>query len=66
MICSELAVPRARHARGLDESIELARHLMARVRLVHVVEPWVMVAGETMAANLQQIAELMRSGGAER
>jgi len=32
----------------------------------HVVEPWIMVTRETMAANLQQIAELKRSGGAAR
>jgi len=64
MIYSELAVPRARLP--LDEAIELACHLKARMRRVHVVEPWVMVTRETMAANLQQIAELKRSGGAER
>ena len=36
------------------------------MRLVHVVEPWDMVTREAMATNLQQIAELMRSGGTER
>src|SRR5215469_3936649 len=50
-------------ARGLDEAIELARHLKARLRLVHVVEPWVMVSPETPAATLQ-IAESIRSFGA--
>src|SRR5215469_14715336 len=44
-------------ARGLDEAIELARHLKARIRLVHVVEPWVMVSPETPAA-LYQVAEI--------
>ena len=49
-------------ARGLDEAIELARHLKARIRLVHVVEPWVMVSLETPAA-ISQVAEI-RSAGA--
>jgi nucleotide-binding universal stress UspA family protein len=49
-------------ARGLDEAIELARHLKARIRLVHAVEPWVMVSPET-PATLYQIAEI-RSAGA--
>jgi nucleotide-binding universal stress UspA family protein len=55
---------RAASARGLDEAIELARHLKARVRLVHVVEPWVMVSPETTAATLHQVAENIRSVGA--
>jgi nucleotide-binding universal stress UspA family protein len=50
-------------ARGLDEAIELARHLKARIRLVHVVEPWVMVSPETPAATLE-VAESIRSAGA--
>ena len=55
----------AASARGLDEAIELARHLKARMRLVHVVEPWVMVSPETTAATLHQVAENIRSGGAD-
>jgi nucleotide-binding universal stress UspA family protein len=35
------------------------------MRLVHVVEPWVMVTRETTATTVQQIADLIRSGGAE-
>jgi nucleotide-binding universal stress UspA family protein len=54
----------AASARGLDEAIELARHLKARMRLVHVVEPWVMVSPETTAATLHQVAENIRSVGA--
>ena len=50
-------------ARGLDEAIELARHLKARIRLVHVVEPWVMVQAET-PATLHEVAENIRSAGA--
>jgi nucleotide-binding universal stress UspA family protein len=50
---------------GLDEAIELARHLKARMRLVHVVEPWVMVTTDMMAVNMHQIAESIRSVGAE-
>src|SRR5215469_1790857 len=52
----------AASARGLDEAIELARHLKARIRLVHVVEPWVMVSPEN-TASLHQIAENIRSAG---
>src|SRR5215467_12552009 len=55
----------AASARGLDEAIELARHLKARLRLVHVVEPWVMVTTETMAVNMHQIADSIRSIGAQ-
>jgi nucleotide-binding universal stress UspA family protein len=51
-------------ARGLDEAIELARHLKAQMRLVHVVEPWVMVSPETTAETLHQVAEHVRSVGA--
>ena len=54
----------AASAQGLDEAIELARHLKARIRLVHVVEPWVMVTAETMAANVHEFAESIRSIGA--
>ena len=53
----------AASARGLDEAIELARHLKARLRLVHVVEPWVMVSLESPAATLE-VAESIRSVGA--
>src|SRR5215469_9355827 len=51
-------------ARGLDEAIELARHLKASIRLVHVVEPWVLVSPETPPATVHQIAENIRSVGA--
>ena len=54
----------AASAQGLDEAIELARHLKARLRLVHVVEPWVMVTPEMMPANVHQLAENIRSVGA--
>ncbi|MBX5461536.1 MAG: universal stress protein [Steroidobacteraceae bacterium] len=50
-------------ARGLDEAIELASHLKARIRLVHVVEPWVMVTPETMPISVHEIAESIRSVG---
>jgi len=55
----------AASARGLAEAIELARHLKARMRLVHVVEPWVMVTHETMVTTVHQVAETIRSLGAE-
>jgi len=48
-------------APALVEAIELARHLKARIRLVHVVEPWVMVSLETPAA-LYQVAEIRAAG----
>ena len=51
-------------AQGLDEAIELARHLKARVRLMHVVEPWIMVTQETPPGTVLQIAENIRSVGA--
>jgi nucleotide-binding universal stress UspA family protein len=52
-------------ARGLNEGIKLAQDLKAHVRLVHVVEPWVMVSMDTMAVNAHQIADHIRSIGAE-
>jgi len=54
----------AASAQGLDEAIDLASHLKARVRLVHVVEPWVMVTTETSTVNVHQIAEMIRANGA--
>nr|WP_298722936.1 universal stress protein [uncultured Steroidobacter sp.] len=51
--------------KGLDEAIDLASHLQARVRLVHVVEPWMMVTPEATPLNVQQIAQIRRSAGAE-
>lgn len=48
---------------GLDEAIELARHLRARMRLVHIVEPYVMVTPEAMPITVQQIAEIRRRAG---
>jgi nucleotide-binding universal stress UspA family protein len=54
----------AASAQGLDEAIELARHLKARIWLVHVVEPWVMVTPETMAVNVHEFAESIRGIGA--
>jgi len=54
----------AASARGLDEAIDLARHLHARIRLVHVVEPWLMVTAETAISTIHQVVESMRSIGA--
>jgi nucleotide-binding universal stress UspA family protein len=54
----------AASARGLDEAIELARNLKARMRLVHVVEPWSMITTDTITANAHEIAELIRNAGA--
>ncbi len=52
-------------ARGLDEAMDLAGHLKARMQLVHVVEPWVMVTVEAMPATVHQVAEDIRKIGAE-
>ncbi|WP_129774527.1 universal stress protein [Peristeroidobacter soli] len=52
-------------ARGLDEAMDLAGHLQARMQLVHVVEPWIMVTVEAMPATVHQVAEDIRKiGGA--
>ncbi|WP_129643166.1 universal stress protein [Peristeroidobacter agariperforans] len=48
---------------GLDEAIDLARHLLARLRLVHVVEPYVTVTLETMPITVHQIAQSRRETG---
>jgi nucleotide-binding universal stress UspA family protein len=53
----------AASARGLDEAIELARHLKARIQLAHVVEPWVMVTAETAAVTVHHVAEVIRGVG---
>jgi len=50
-------------AQGLDEAIDLASHLKARMRLVHVIEPWIMVTAETVADTIHQVAESIRSVG---
>jgi len=49
----------------LNEAIELARHLQARIRLVHVVEPIVMMPAEAMAGAVVDLAEGIRKAGAE-
>lgn len=54
----------AASARGLDEAIKLARYLKARLRLVHVMEPWLMVSGEPSALTIDQVVESVRSAGA--
>ena len=54
----------AASARGLDEAINLARVLKACLRLVHVMEPWLMVSGEPSALTIDQVVEKLRSVGA--
>lgn len=53
----------AASTQGLNEAIELARSLKARIRLAHVVEPWVMVTPEMIAGTAHQVAETIRSVG---
>ncbi len=50
---------------GLDEAIELARHLQSRIRLLHIVEPVVMIPVEAMAGAVHQVIEGVRSAGLE-
>jgi nucleotide-binding universal stress UspA family protein len=53
----------AASSKGLDEAIDLARHLNARMRLVHVVEPWLMITAQTAISTIHQVAENIRSVG---
>lgn len=53
----------AASTRGLGEAIELARNLKARIRLVHVVEPFVMMTPEVIPAMVHQVADSIRSIG---
>lgn len=50
---------------ALVEAIALAGHLKARMHLVHVVEPLLMVAPETMPATVHEVTENMRKLGAK-
>ncbi|GFE91334.1 universal stress protein [Steroidobacter agaridevorans] len=52
-------------SQGLDEAIELASNLKARLRLVHVVEPIVMMPAEAMAGAVIELAEGIRQAGSE-
>lgn len=52
-------------SRGLDEAIDLANHLHASIRLVHVVEPIIMMPAEAMAGAVIQLADSVRQAGAE-
>jgi nucleotide-binding universal stress UspA family protein len=49
----------------LDEAIDLARHLQARIQLVHVIEPIVVMPAEAMAGAVVALTEGVRSAGAE-
>lgn len=56
----------AASSQGLDEAIELARHLQARIRLVHIVEPVVMMMpAEAMAGAIIELADGIRKAGSE-
>ncbi|WP_116809176.1 universal stress protein [Steroidobacter cummioxidans] len=50
---------------GLDEAIELARHLQARIWLLHIIEPVVMIPVEAMAGAVHQVIEGVRIAGKE-
>jgi nucleotide-binding universal stress UspA family protein len=53
----------AASTQGLNEAIDLASHLKARLQLAHVVEPWVMVTPETITATVHHAADVIRSVG---
>ncbi|WP_129644328.1 universal stress protein [Peristeroidobacter agariperforans] len=52
-------------SQGLNEAIELASSLKARIRLLHVVEPIVMMPAEAMAGAIVDLADGLRKAGAE-
>jgi nucleotide-binding universal stress UspA family protein len=54
----------AASTQGLGEAIDLARHLGASMRLVHVVEPWIMLATDTITTSVHQVADVIRGEGA--
>jgi nucleotide-binding universal stress UspA family protein len=54
----------AASSQGLDEAIELARHLKTRIRLVHVVELWIMATTNTMLGRFHEIDQIIRSDSA--
>jgi nucleotide-binding universal stress UspA family protein len=49
----------------LDEAIDLASHLQARIQLVHVIEPIVVMPAEAMAGAVVALTEGVRTAGAE-
>lgn len=52
-------------SQGLNEAIDLASNLQARIRLVHVVEPVVMMPAEAMAGAVVQLADGIRKAGSQ-
>lgn len=52
-------------SQGLNEAIELASNLKARIRLVHVVEPILLMPAEAMAGAVIELAEGVRHAGSE-
>lgn len=55
----------AASSQALGEAIDLARHLGARMQLVHVVEPVIMVMPEAVSDAIHQIIEHARNMGEE-
>ena len=50
---------------GLDEAIKLARDQKAEIRLLHIVNDWVMIAPDSSGTNPGEIAEMLRQSGDE-
>lgn len=51
--------------RGLDEAIKLAKDQSAELRLLHVVNEWLVVAPDATGANVGGIAEGLRESANE-
>jgi nucleotide-binding universal stress UspA family protein len=50
---------------GLDEAIKLAKDQKAEMRLLHVLNDWVMIAPDSSGTNPGEIAEMLRQSGDE-
>lgn len=48
---------------GLNEAIRLARDSGSQIRLVHVVNEWIVVSPDASGANLGSIIDMLREAG---
>lgn len=48
---------------GLNEATKLAKRQGGRIRLVHIVNEWVVVSPNATGANLGQVINMLREGG---
>jgi nucleotide-binding universal stress UspA family protein len=49
---------------GLNEAIKLAKNQGGNIRLVHIVNEWIVVSPETASVNLGQVIDILRNAGA--